>query len=101
LDKSGANKAAIDEISAAIAAPITIRQIKYLNNIVGQDHRAVNRVIKPMLGFKSFGASANVLAGVKLMHTIRKGQFVIAGAPPPVMSFADQFYALAGQIRPA
>lgn len=46
-----------------------------------------------MLGFKSFRAAANVLAGVELMHMIRKGQFVIEGAA--TMSFADQFYALA------
>jgi transposase-like protein len=99
MDKSGGNKAAIDEINGAIAVPITVRQVKYLNNMVEQDHRAVKRVTKPMLGFKSFRAATNVLAGVELMHMIRKGQFVIDGAT--VMSFADQFYALAGQIRPA
>ena len=52
-----------------------------------------------MLGFKSFCAATNVLAGVELMHMIRKGQFMIDGAF--AMSFAAQFYALAGQVRPA
>jgi putative transposase len=99
MDKSGANKAAIDEINSTLAAPITVRQVKYLNNIVEQDHRAIKRVTKPMLGFKSFRAAANVLAGVELMHMIRKGQFVMDGAA--TMSFADQFYALARQVRPA
>jgi transposase-like protein len=51
-----------------------------------------------MLGFKSFRAAANVLAGVELMHMIRKGQFAIDGVAHT--SFADQFYALARQIRP-
>jgi len=98
MDKSGANKAAIDEINGGKAVPITVRQVKYLNNIVEQDHRAIKRVTRPMLGFKSFRSAGNVLAGIKLMHMIRKGQFVIDGAA--AMSFADQFYALAGQIRP-
>jgi transposase-like protein len=98
MDKSGANKAAIDEINGAMAVPITVRQVKYLNNIVEQDHRAIKRVTRPMLGFKSFRSAGNVLAGIELMHMIRKGQFAIDGAAS--MSFADQFYALAGQIRP-
>lgn len=51
-----------------------------------------------MLGFKSFRAAANVLAGIELMHMIRKNQFRIEGVTR--ISFADQFYALAGQIRP-
>jgi len=78
-------------------APIVIRQVKYLNNIVEQDHRAIKRVIKPMLNFKSFQSAKNVLAGIELMHMIRKGQLMMQGSDE--MSFADQFYALAGQIR--
>ena len=78
--------------------PIVVRQVKYLNNIVEQDHRAIKRVTRPMLNFKSFRCAGYVLAGVELMHMIRKGQFAIDGAN--TMPFADQFYALAGQIRP-
>lgn len=62
LDKSSANKAAMDEINARGEMPIIVRQIKYLNNIVEQDHRAIKRVTKPMLNFKSFRAAKNVLA---------------------------------------
>jgi hypothetical protein len=51
-----------------------------------------------MLNFKSLRCAGCVLAGVELMHMIRKGQFAIDGAD--AMSFADQFYALAGQVRP-
>ena len=52
-----------------------------------------------MLGFKSFRAAGKVLAGVELMHMIRKGQFTIDGTA--TMSFANQFYTLAGLVRPA
>ena len=61
MDKSGANKAAIDEINA-------------------------NRE-KPMLGFKSFQSAKNILAGIELMHMIRKGQMMMEGADK--MSFAE------------
>jgi transposase-like protein len=98
LDKSGANKAAIDAINAGRAVPILVRQVKYLNNIVEQDHRAIKRVTRPMLNFKSFRAAGCVLAGIELIHMIRKDQFAIDGADP--MSFADQFSALAGMVRP-
>lgn len=79
--------------------PIVVRQVKYLNNVVEHDHRAIKRVTRPMLNFKSFRSASNVLAGIEFMHKIRKGQFAIDGAA--AMSFAEQFYALAGQIRPA
>jgi putative transposase len=62
MDKSGANKASIDEISAAMEIPMVVRQIKYLNNIVEQDHRAVKRITKPMLGFKSFPSAKKHLS---------------------------------------
>ena len=54
IDKSGANTAAIPSIEADTGAPIDLRQVKYLNNIVEQDHRAIKRIIRPMLGFQSF-----------------------------------------------
>ena len=98
MDKSGANKAAIDTINAARAGPILVRQVKYLNNIVEQDHRAIKRITRPMLNFKSFRAAGSVLAGVELMHMIRNGQ--LANDSSDAMSFADQFSTLAGMIRP-
>ena len=78
--------------------PILVRQIKYLNKIVEQDHRAMKRVTWPVLKFKSFRSAGPVLAGIELMHMIRKGQFAVDDAAP--MLFADQFYVLAGQVRP-
>ena len=97
MDKSGANKAATDEINVGRAIPIIVRQVKYLNNIVEQDHRAIKRVTKPMLNFKSFRSAKNVLAGIELMHMIRKGQMILTAEN--TMSFAKQIYALSGQIR--
>ncbi len=55
MDKSGRNKAAIDDIHAGMDIAMVVRQVKYLNNIVKQDHRAIKRVTKPMLNFKPFG----------------------------------------------
>ena len=69
-------------------------QVKYLNNIVEQDHRANKRITKPMLNFKSARAVRNVLAGIELMHMIRKGQLLLQSGIK--LSFADQFYTLAG-----
>jgi putative transposase len=71
---------------------------QYLNNVVEQDHRAVKGVTRPMLGFKSFEAAQAVLAGIELMHMLKKGQLVreegTEGLTP-----VDQFYALAGRVR--
>jgi putative transposase len=68
IDKSGANMAAIESHNAGHEAGIEIRQVKYLNNIVEQDHRAIKRLVRPMLGFKSFRSAAVTLAGIELMH---------------------------------
>lgn len=93
MDKSSANKAAIDEINAHREIPMVVRQVKYLNNVVEQDHRAVKRITKPTLGFKSFQSAKNILAGIELMHMIRNGQRKMEETDE--MSFAEQFYALA------
>jgi transposase-like protein/transposase len=92
IDKSGANTAAIESHNAETEAGIEIRQIKYLNNVVEQDHRAIKRLVRPMLGFKSFRSAAVTLAGIELMHMIRKGQLRTTGEVCP----ARQFYSLAG-----
>jgi len=99
MDKSGANKAAIDQMIEDKGLSVIVRQIKYLNNMVEQDHRSIKRMTRPMLGFKSPRAARNILAGIELMHMLRKGQLNLVGCED--MSFADQFYALAGVVRPA
>jgi putative transposase len=99
MDKRGANIAAIYEINPGREIAILVRQVKYFNNIIEQDHRAIKRITRPILAFKSFRSVQAVLAGIELMHMIRKGQFNMAGCEG--MSFADQFYTLAGQVGPA
>jgi transposase-like protein len=67
IDGSDANAAAITSYNDEHGTAIAIRQIKYLNNIVEQDHRGVKRVTRPMLGFKAFNAAQNTLTGIELM----------------------------------
>jgi transposase-like protein len=86
LDRSGANTAAIESHNAGIE----MRQINYLNNIVEQDHRAIKRQTRPMLGFNSFWSAAVTLAGIEIMHMIRKGQLALTGELCP----ARQFYSI-------
>ena len=73
IDKSGANASAVNGYNEEADTEIELHQVKYLNNIVEQDHRAVKRVTRPMLGFKSFWSATKTLAGIEVMHMIRKG----------------------------
>ena len=94
IDKSGANAAAIVSYNAEQGTQIHIRQCKYLNNIVEQDHRGVKRITRPMLGFKSFEAAQNTLTGIELMRMIKKKQMRLEEEGKG-LSAAEQFYALA------
>ena len=93
IDKSGANTAAIVSIQADSGLTITLRQSKYLNNIVEQDHRAIKRIARPMLGFKTFRCARIIIAGIETMHMIRKGQ--LDDIKDQTSSAANQFYSLA------
>ena len=53
----------------------TLRPSKYLNNLVEQDHRGIKSRTRPMLGFKTFATAAATIAGIELLHRVRKGQF--------------------------
>src|SRR5690349_14878139 len=77
IDGSDANEAAIKSYNEAHGTAIIIRQVKYLNNIVEQDHRAVKRITRPMLGFKAFTAAQDTLDGIELKHMIKKRQVVV------------------------
>jgi transposase-like protein len=57
-----------------------LRQVKFLNNVVEQDHRRIKRLVRPGLGFKSFTSAAQTVAGYETMAMIRKGQVVSASA---------------------
>ncbi len=104
MDKSGSNKAGIDTINTYFffmlflsgaglqsLAPIAVRQIKYLNNIVEQDHRFVKKITNSMRGFKAFHSAEATLAGIELHHMLKKGQHQQAEN----MSIFEQFYQLA------
>jgi len=65
--------------------------VKYLNNIVEQDHRFIKKITRPTLGFKAFYSAATTLAGIEVAHMIRKGQLGQTG-----FSSFKQFAALAG-----
>jgi putative transposase len=97
IDKSGANLAALKQVNNLFLFNrlcylfIAVRRIKYLNNIVEQDHRHIKRIIRPMLGFKSLASAKATITGVELHHMLRKCQMADA-ADMPVWK---QFYALA------
>jgi putative transposase len=93
IDKSGANAAAIKRYNRTHKTNMAIRHCKDLNNIIEQDHRAVKRLTRPTLGFKSFWAARGTIAGMAVMHALRKGQLGTTGTVSRTP--AEQFYALA------
>ena len=76
VDKNPAYPSAVNELKNDQILPknVGIRQIKYLNNIVEQDHISVKRIVRPMLGFQSFHTAIKTLKGIEIMHMIKKGQ---------------------------
>jgi putative transposase len=92
IDNSGSNLAALHAVNTECETPIKVRQIKYLNNVVEQDHRAIKRITRPMLGLKDFDCARVILSGIETMHMIKKGQMKCANKKP--LSAADQFYSL-------
>ena len=76
VDKNAAYPPAIDDLKAEKQLPATteLRQVKYLNNLVEQDHRFIKRLTKPGLGFGSFNTARQTLKGFEAMNMIRKGQ---------------------------
>lgn len=78
IDKSGSNLMALNSANEALPKDqqIEIRQIKYLNNIIEQDHRFIKKRTRPMLGFKSLRSAKISIAGIECVHMIQKGQIV-------------------------
>ena len=81
VDKNPAYPKAIKELKAAKKLPekVKLRQIKYLNNIVEQDHRGIKRLVKPGMGFGSFNTARRTIRGYEIMNMMRKGQ--VLGVP--------------------
>jgi len=80
IDKSGANLTGLERINIGLKfslthQPIEILRVKYLNNIVEQDHRFIKKVTRPMLGFKAFHSAVATISGIEVAHMIRKQQF--------------------------
>ena len=77
LDGYAASHRAVREMKTDGLLPedTTVRSSKYLNNLIEQDHRHIKSRTNVMLGFKRFRNAATTLAGIELMHRIRKGQF--------------------------
>ncbi|MEJ2755079.1 MAG: DDE-type integrase/transposase/recombinase [Gammaproteobacteria bacterium] len=71
--------------------PIEIRQCKYLNNVIEQDHRPVKEKMRQAKDFKKFHSAHNTIRGVELWLMLKKGQHVLGGNESPVALF----YALA------
>jgi putative transposase len=80
IDKSGSNISAIRVYHKRSFSNIKIRQCKYLNNIVEQDHRFIKWRIQNSLGFKSFESAKRTLGGIEVVHMLRKNQMLKPGA---------------------
>jgi len=93
IDGSVASAAAIRGANEAHATTMAIRQVRYLDHGLEQDHRAVKRLTRPMLGFTSVEAAQSTLTGIELMHMVRKGQW--AGRAEQGPTAAEQCSALA------
>ncbi len=96
IDKSGANFSGVRNFNILFLLSgfyhlIDILQVKYLNNIIEQDHRFIKKITGPMRGFKSFTSASATLDGIETAHMIRKGQF-----GTDIKSPFEQFAALAG-----
>jgi putative transposase len=98
IDKSGSNTAALERINTLLFMYglwhllIDVRRIKYLNNMVEQDHRGIKNITKYTLGFKSFEAAEATISGIELHRMLKKGQLKNAGE----LSAWQQFYKIAG-----
>ncbi len=87
VDKSGSNNCALDYFNEGLEKDdqFEIRQVKYLNNIVEQDHRFVKKRTKPMLGFKNFYSARETISGIENIRIIQKGQII--GQKPTQFAF--------------
>lgn len=91
IDKSGSNTSAIRVYNKRSFSDIKIRQCKYLNNIIEQDHRFIKWRIQNGLGFKSFESAKRTPGGIEVVHMLRKNQIITSGT-----SMFKSFCKLAG-----
>ena len=76
VDQNAAYPKAVEALKDADLLPddTELRPIKYLNNIIEQDHRFIKRKVKPGLGFRSYPTAWRTIQGYEVMHMIGKGQ---------------------------
>jgi transposase-like protein len=76
VDKNPALSCAIGnlKVDGLIPSKTVLRKVKFLNNIVEQDHRFIKKITKPALGFKTCRTAFKTLCGIETMHMIHKGQ---------------------------
>ena len=76
VDKNAAYPVAVERLKGdeTLSETTELRQKKYLNNIIEQDHRGIKKLVKPGKGFKSFNTARRTLKGYEAMNMIRKGQ---------------------------
>jgi len=76
VDKNIAYPPAVEELKEEKNLPkkTLLRQVKYLNNLIEQDHRGIKKLTRPMMGFGSFKTASETLAGIEAMRMIKKGQ---------------------------
>jgi transposase-like protein len=83
----------LEDRSGRKLTPIRIRQSAYLNNRIEQDHRAIKRRVRPMLGFQSISSACAILNGIEMVHMMRKQQAKYACNRQSTL--AEQFHLLA------
>ncbi|MBP2629191.1 MAG: family transposase [Firmicutes bacterium] len=76
--------------NGTLSVKTTLRKVKYLNNIIEQDHRFIKRKLKPMLGFDSFKTAQKTICGIEAMHMIRKGQVEVIQSALSGVEFFDK-----------
>jgi transposase-like protein len=98
VDKNAAYPVAIERLKneQTLAVETELRQVKYSNNPIEQDHRHIKRIVKPMLGFKSFHSARRTLSGIEAMSMIGKGQVqgVERGDVRSQVEFVSQVFGL-------
>jgi transposase-like protein len=70
VDKNAAYPKAIDELKEKeeLSEQVELRQNKYLNNLIEQDHRGIKRLTKPGMGFGSFNTARRTIKGYEIMN---------------------------------
>jgi len=97
VDKNAAYPVAMETLKGdeTLAETTELRQVKYLNNVVEQDHRNIKRITRPMMGFKSFSSARRTLCGIEAISMIKKGQVVEKGDSVSQAKFIEEIFGIA------